>query len=67
MLRYAVVKEVKIYSHEDTIGTISYDEGLGYKAKLEDSFMSKEDICFVGKVMDFLAEHEDDLLIEEKI
>ena len=67
MQRYAVITQVEIYSGEDLIGEVILEDGMGYKPKLNDTFMSKEDVCFVGKVMEFIEEHEDDLLIEEKI
>ncbi len=66
MKRYAVVTKVKIYAGEEIIGTVKISEGIGYKAKLDDSFISSDDICFVGKVLDHLEEHGD-LEIEEEI
>jgi len=66
MGRFAIITEVEIYSGEDRIGTVEMEYGIGYKAKLEDSFMSKEDICFVGKVQEFLDEHEDGKIIMEE-
>ena len=66
MQRYAVITEVRIFSGDDFIGTITEEDCIGYKAKLNDSFMSSKDISFVGKVLDFVEENGD-LKIEEKI
>ncbi len=65
MKRYAVITKVEIYAGEDRIGTIDGDE-IGYKAVLNDTFMSSNDIAFVGKVLDFVEENGD-LDIEEEI
>ena len=67
MKRYAVITKVEVWAGEDKIGEVVFEDSLGYKAKLADTFMSKEDICYVGKIMDFMSEHEEDLLIEEEI
>jgi len=66
MKRYAVIEKVKIYAGEDIIGEVELDDGIGYKAKLADNFMSSNDICFVGKVLDFMEENGD-LNLEEII
>ena len=50
----------------DSIGTVELDNGIGYKAKLNDTFMSGDDIAFVGKVLDYV-EDNGDLNIEEEI
>ncbi len=64
--RYAVITKVEIYAGEEIIGTVKMSNGIGYKAKLDDSFISSDDICFVGKVLDHL-EANDVLEIEEEI
>ncbi len=64
--RYAVITEVEIYAGEESIGTVELDDGISYKAKLDDTFMSGDDIAFVGKVLDFI-EDNGDLDIEEEI
>jgi len=66
MKRYAVITQVEVYSGEDLIGPVTMDEGIGYKARLNDSFMSKEDMHFVGKVQEYL-DADGELLIEEEI
>ena len=66
MKRYAVITQVEVYSGEDLIGIVIMDEGIGYKGKLTDSFMSKEDMYFVGKVQEYL-DADGELLIEEEI
>ncbi len=64
--RYAVITEVEIYAGEESIGTVELDNGIGYKAKLNDTFMSGDDIAFVGKVLDYVEDNRD-LNIEEEI
>ncbi len=66
MKRYAVITKVEIYAGEEIIGTVKMSDGIGYKAKLNDTFISSDDICFVGKVLDHL-EANGDLEIEEEI
>ena len=66
MMRYAIVTKVEVYAGDDLIGEIAVDNGIGYKAKLNDTFMSKKDICFVGKVLDYMEENGD-IDIEETI
>jgi len=66
MKRYAIITKVKIYAGDEIIGTVKMSEGIGYKAKLDDTFISSDDICFVGKVLDHLEE-QGDLEIEEEI
>ncbi len=66
MKRYAVVTKVEIYAGDEMIGIIEHVDGLGCKAKLNDTFMSGDDIAFVGKVLEFVEENED-LDIEEDI
>ena len=66
MKRYSVITKVRIYSGDDEIGTIIEEDCIGYKAKLNDTFMSGDDIAFVGKVLEFVEENGD-LDIEEKI
>ena len=65
--RYAIITKVEIYAGEEIIGTVKMSKGIGYKAKLNDSFMSSEDICFVGKVLDRIEANGGDLGIEEEI
>ena len=64
--RYAVITQVRIFAGEDEIGTIIEEDCLGYKAKLNDTFMSGDDIAFVGKVLEFVEENGD-LDLEEEI
>ncbi len=66
MKRYAVITQVRIFAGEDEIGEIIEEDCLGYKAKLNDTFMSGDDIAFVGKVLEFVEENGD-LDIEEEI
>ncbi len=66
MKRYSIITQVKIYAGDDEIGSIIEDDGIGYKAKLNDTFMSGDDIGFVGKVLEFM-EDNGDLDIEEEI
>ncbi len=66
MKRYATIEKVQICSGDEIIGEIEMIDGIGYKAKLDDSFMSSADICFVGKVLDFI-DANGDLDIEEEI
>ena len=66
MMRYAIVTKVEVYAGEDFIGEVTMENGIGYKAKLTDTFMSKKDICFVGKVLDYMEENGD-IDIEETI
>ena len=66
MKRYAVITQIRVFAGEDEIGTIIEEDCIGYKAKLSDTFMSGDDITFVGKVLEF-AEENADLDIEEKI
>ena len=58
-MRYTIIKSVEIYSGYDKIGTIEYEDGLDYKIKLEDAFMSPTDICYVGEVLGWLGENGD--------
>ena len=68
MKRYAIIKSVEVFDSDDTkIGEVNFEDCLGYKAKLEDTFMTKDDVCYVGKVMEFLEEHGEDLIIEEEV
>ncbi len=64
--RYAIITKVEIFAGDEIIGTVKMSKGIGYKAKLNDTFISSDDICFVGKVMDHL-EANGDLEIEEEI
>ena len=66
MKRYAFITKVEVYAGEEMIGTIDYADGLGCKAQLNDTFMSGDDIAFVGKVLEFVEENGD-LDIEEEI
>ncbi len=66
MKRSAVITQVRIYSGDDEIGTIIEEDCIGYKAKLNDTFMSGDDITFVGRVLEFV-EDNGDLDIEEEI
>ena len=66
MKRYAFMTKVEVCAGEDIIGTIEYDNGIGFKAKLNDTFMAGDDIAFVGKVLEFVEENGD-LDIEEEI
>ena len=66
MKRYATITQVRIFAGADEIGTIIEEDCLGYKAKLNDTFMSGDDIAFVGKVLEFVEENGD-LEIEEEI
>jgi hypothetical protein len=66
MKRYAVITKVEVFSDDEQIGTIDHEDGLGFKAKLTDTFMSPGDIAFVGKVLGYLDE-DGDLNIEEEI
>ncbi len=66
MKRYSIITQVKIYAGDDEIGSITEEDGIGYKAKLNDTFMSGDDIAFVGKVLEFM-EDNGDLDIEEEI
>ena len=66
MKRYAVITKVEIYADKEIIGTVEMSDGIGYKAKLDDTFMSGDDIAFIGNVLDRL-ESSDDLGIEEEI
>ncbi len=66
MKRYAFMTKVEVYAGEDMIGIIEHDNGIGFKAKLADTFMSGDDIAFVGKVLEFVEENGD-LDIEEEI
>ncbi len=66
MKRYAIITKVEIYAGEEIIGTVKISDGIGYKAKLDDTFISSDDICFIGQVLDHLETH-DDLGITEKI
>ena len=66
MKRYAVITSVEVWAGEERIGSVEMEEGIGYKAKLDDSFMSKDDICFLGKVLEHMDE-DGDLTIEEEI
>ncbi len=66
MKRYAVITKVEVFSGEEFIGIVKYADGLGFKAQLADSFMSSEDVAFVGKVLGHLDENGD-LDIEEEI
>ena len=59
MKRYAIIKSVEVFDGEEKIGEVNYEDGLGYKAKLEDTFMSSSDIVFVSKVLDKLEENEE--------
>ena len=66
MKRYAVITLVEVYSGEEPVGVVEYADGLGFKVKLIDTFMSPEDVAFIGKVLGYLDEHGD-LNIEEEI
>ena len=66
MKRYAVITKVEVYAGEEHIGDIEYEDGLGFKAKLTNIFMSPEDIAFVGKVLGYVDENGD-IDIEEEI
>ena len=66
MMRYAIITKVEVYSGEDKIGEVNHEDASGFKAKLEDQFMSGDDIAFVGKVLEYLGE-DGDLAIEEEI
>ena len=66
MKRCAVITRVEIYAGEDVIGSVKNYNGIGYKAKLEPTFMSGDDIAFVGKVLEFVEENGD-VEIEEEI
>ena len=66
MKRYAVITSVEVWAGEERIGAIDMEDGIGYKAKLDDSFMSKDDICFLGKVQEFM-DANGDLDIEEEV
>ncbi len=66
MKRYAIITKVEIYSGEEIIGTVEISDNIGYKAKLDDNFISPNDICFVGKILNSL-ESNGDLEIEEEI
>jgi hypothetical protein len=66
MKRYAVITKVEIFAGEDKIGEVFDSDCIGYKAKLNDTFISSSDIAFVGKVLDYVVENGD-LNIEEEI
>ena len=66
MKRYAIITKVEVYAHDELLGTIEDSDGIGYKAKLTDTFMSPADIAFVGKVLGFVDENGD-LDIEEEM
>jgi len=66
MKRYAVITKVEVYAGEDLVGTVKMSDGIGYKAKLSDDFISSDDIAFVGKVMDHMEENGE-VDIEEEI
>ncbi len=66
MKRYAVIIKVEIYAGEETIGTVKMSKGIGYKAKLNNAFISPDDICFVGQILESLEAHGD-LDTEEEI
>ncbi|RLE46601.1 hypothetical protein DRJ25_03985 [Candidatus Woesearchaeota archaeon] len=65
--RYAIIEKVSVYAGEDKIGEIFIEDGIGFKAKLEDAFMSRHDIEFVGKVLEFMDENGDVAEVEEII
>ena len=66
MKRYAVITKVEVYAGEELVGTVKMSDGIGYKAKLSDDFISSNDIAFVGKVMDHMEENGE-VDIEEEI
>ena len=66
MKRYVEITKVKVYAGDDLIGTVRMSDGIGYKAKLSDTFMSSDDIAFVGKVLEYL-EADETVKIEEEI
>ena len=66
MKRYAVITKVEVYAGEELVGTVKMSDGIGYKAKLSDDFISSDDIAFVGKVMDHMEENGE-VDIEEEI
>jgi len=67
MKRYAIIEKVSIFAGDDKIGEIFIENDLGFKAKLEDTFMSRHDIEFVGKVFEFMCENADVDEVEEII
>ena len=66
MARYAIVTKIEVYNTDELIGTVEHEDGIGYKAKLEDAFMEGKDIAFLGKVLDFADTIEDDFFEERK-
>jgi len=64
--RYAIITNVEVWEGENLIGKVRLDNGIGYKAELNDIFMSKGDVAFVGKVMEFMEENCD-LELEEDV
>jgi len=61
-LQTTIIKYIESLHNTWTVKIIP----IGYKAKLDDSFMSKDDICFLGKVLEHMDE-DGDLTIEEEI
>ena len=65
--RYAIIEKVSVYAGEDKIGEVFMEDGIGFKAKLEDAFLSRHDIEFVGAVLEFMDENGDVAIDEEVV